>query len=105
MGPTVLTKLAAPLERTFSVSNDSKYPNEQTRKIIGWCEAVGEIKEDDKATLPRLLKQTDTKTLMGVFASYDGMLEDHRNQRITARSYSPPPARSARDLPPPGGGE
>jgi hypothetical protein len=55
-----------------------EYPNEETRKIIEWREAVGEIKQDDNTTLPRLVKQTDTKTLMGVFQSYNDMLEDHR---------------------------
>jgi hypothetical protein len=55
-----------------------KYPNEQPRSIAEWCEAVGEIKKDDNATLPRLVKEADTKTLMGVLESHDGMLEDHR---------------------------
>jgi hypothetical protein len=56
-----------------------KYPDERTRKIIEWREAVGEIEQGDNATLPRLLKETETKTLMAVFESYDGALDDHRH--------------------------
>jgi beta-galactosidase/beta-glucuronidase len=55
------------------------YPDQHTRKIVEWFEAMAEIKEGDNATLSRLLKEADTKTLVGVFESYDGMLEDHRN--------------------------
>lgn len=56
------------------------YPDEHTRKIVEWFEAMEEIKEGDNATLPRLLKEADTKTLMGIFESYDEMLADHRGQ-------------------------
>ena len=56
MGPAALTKLAAPQEGNFSVSHDSKYPNEQTRKIIEWCEAVGEIKRRDLLSKGRTRK-------------------------------------------------
>ncbi len=55
------------------------YPDEHTRRIVELFEAMEEIKEDDNATLPRLLKEADTKTLMDVFGSYDGMLGDHRS--------------------------
>jgi hypothetical protein len=54
----------------------SEYPDEHTRKIVEWFEAMDEIEESD---LPRLLKEADTKTLIGVFDSYDGMLDDHRS--------------------------
>ena len=56
-----------------------EFPDERTRKVIEWCNAVEEIDHTDGVSLPRLLQEAETKTLVDVFGSYDGRLEDHWN--------------------------
>jgi len=57
--------------------DEEGYPNLHTRNILKWCEEVEEVTIDDTETLPRMVKETDTKTLIGVFAHYDAILSDH----------------------------
>ena len=50
----------------------SRFPSERTRQVIEWLNVAQEIANEDNATLPRLLSQADTGTLMYV---YDSCLE------------------------------
>jgi hypothetical protein len=50
----------------------SKSPNERTRHVIEWLNVAQEIANEDNATLPQLLSEADTETLMYV---YDSCLE------------------------------
>jgi hypothetical protein len=56
----------------------NKYPDDDTRRILEWIDAVNDIDKGDETTLPRLLQEAETKTLMGVYEQYDGALEDYR---------------------------
>jgi hypothetical protein len=58
------------------------YPDEQSRKLGEWLEAVDNIKEGDEQTLPRLLSNADTSTLMDAFGAYMDILRDHKEGYI-----------------------
>jgi hypothetical protein len=56
--------------------DDEGYPDAYTRDILKWCGKVDEIKVGDDSTLPRLIEESPTRTLMGVYEHYENLLSD-----------------------------
>jgi len=56
--------------------DDEGFPDPQTRAVVKFCEAASAIDDGDEAALPRLVRSTDSKTLLGALEHYEAARTD-----------------------------